>query len=60
MLVAGTYPVQVLHLQKRQWLIVAIAVICGILGALFGKGYGPLFSTLAMLTGGLLVWADAK
>ena len=42
--------------NKRQWLIIVLAIAAGVLGGDFGQSYGPFYATMAMLIGGLVVW----
>ena len=43
--------------DKRQWRIICVAGILGVLGSRFGGRYGSFFATVAMLIGGLLIWS---
>jgi len=44
--------------NKRQWWVLLIFAIAGVLGVLFGQRYGAFYASVAMLIGGLLLWAQ--
>ena len=51
------------HPNQRQWWIISVAAILGVLGALFMGRYGSFFVTIAVFIGALLIWqveADRK
>jgi hypothetical protein len=43
--------------KQQRWVILIFAV-AGALGVLFGQRYGAFYATVAMLMGGLLLWAQ--
>ena len=44
--------------NKQQWWVILIFAIAGVLGVLFGQRYGAFYASVAMLIGGLLLWAQ--
>jgi len=43
--------------NKQQWWVILIFAAGGVLGGVFGQRYGAYFATVALLLGGLLLWA---